>query len=145
MKTNPLEFTIKDGKNKNCPHCGGSVGCSNYWLENKKYKGREFWCRKCHAKYRYKKYKRAFLLQCAHYKLPTFEVQANYIHPADPKIVWSGGEVNNTDNIYILPCDRTGTYTSFDYGSKISMNRRLDFPVNKEELEEKISLYITFS
>lgn len=146
MKTKPLQFSIKDGKAKHCPFCNGSVGCSNYWLEDGKYKGREFWCRKCHANYRYKKYKRLFLLQEAKYNLPTYVVHGNYVHPNDPKRVYfRGKEVDNVDNIYILPCDRSGTYTSFDYGSTINIFRKLDFPITKEELEEKISLYITFS
>lgn len=146
MKTKPLEFSIKDGKSKHCPFCLGSVGCSNYWLESGKFKGREFWCRKCHSKYRFLKYKRVFILHSVNYNLPTFHVQANYIHPTDDKRGYQNGvEVDNVNNIYILPCDRSGTYTSFNYGAKVNMNRTLEFPITKEELEEKISLYITFS
>jgi len=137
-----LAASIKSGKRKLCTYCNGNVVCSNFYFDKHKYRGREFWCKTCNAKYRYLKYRSEFMIISANYKSTSYEVNAEYASFAigqrlqfDPV----------RDNFSITPCERNIGYTSWDYKNKIAINKKLDFPISKEELDEKISLYLTFS
>lgn len=135
MKKSKLELLIKDGKNKICPACAAPITCSSFCKRGKIFFGREFWCTQCKSKYVYRKYGRTFSLISADYNLPNCLVKAKY------KDYLTGKDLQKFE---ILPCDRTFPYTSWYYGQEVKLNKPLEFPISREDLEDKVSLYITF-
>ncbi len=132
-----LAKNINDGKGKFCPLCCSDVAltCSNYDLQNKKYKGREFWCKACKAKYLYLKHRNKFHITYVRYKLEACDVTATYAHPGR----------DTTDSFDILPRTDIGIYPSWTYDERITIEKELNFPLTKEELQDRVTLYLTFS
>lgn len=132
-----LERSIINGKNKICPCCNARLTCSSYNLQKSKYTCREFWCRGCAAKFNYEKVKNRFVLKMVDYKLSTCSLRAYYGVPV--KKVYP-----NKVQFRILP-NTILPFKSFDYSKEIVVEKELDFPLTKDQLEDKVSLYFTFS
>lgn len=135
-----LTKVIKDGKGKICPACKGNLNCSNYYKQDRKFLGREFWCWKCKSKYSYLKYRTSFHLTYIDYKIEGYNIACSYTHPSKGKMGYTKYPVVITPRTF----DSMG-YVIHDYNSVVKLNNELDFPMTKEQLEDKATLYTTFS
>jgi len=137
IKLEKLKSVVANGQNKSCPFCTHQLRCSSYLKKGKVFLGREFWCFKCKAAYLYLKHKGKFQITKAEYKIPGFTISAYYDHPASINKPYC--------KTRILPYRKDLSYTAYDYNLEIKLQVELGFPITQEELEDKISLYTTFS
>lgn len=138
-----LTKVIKDGKDKTCPACKGNLNCSNFHKKDRKFLGREFWCWKCKSKYSYMKYRNSFHLTYTDYKVEGYAITCHYTHPSKDvtqRKSWIKHPVVITPRTF----DSMG-YAQHDYNSVVRLPVELDFPMTKEQLEDKATLYTTFS
>lgn len=138
VKNFSLSRSIQEGIAKKCPYCSNRLRCTNIMKIKGKFKGREFVCQDCKSSYQFILHKKEFLLTYARYRMPGYEVFAYYKHPSfSPQI---------SSKLHILPSSISNKiYTTYNYASEIFIGIELDFPLTKAEIEEKISLFTTFS